>query len=314
MFPWSCKKQRRAERLFVYEHPQGASSWELESVAKMRGHENVYEVKLHMCAFDMKVSACQDDERVFKPTRVLTNSRAIAESISRRCQGGHRHHHLLRGKAWEAAIYPPKFCQALLRGIHIEKEARKKMYANVACYSPGPEDLHDSNSEYEIAQQHASPIEGELDPRLVCAARKEEMNIFDLMGVYERVPREDLFAGTPPLMTLKLLLALLASSEGGYMPKDCRAMILDVKRAFLYGETKRDIYMELPPEDPMYGKGFIGRLRQAMYGTPGAPQVWQETVRRAMESLGYEASRKIPCVYFSKIGRCGSWRMWTTSW
>ena len=26
--------------------------------------------------------------------------------------------------------------------------------------------------------------------------------------------REDLFAGTPPLMTLKLLLALLASSEG----------------------------------------------------------------------------------------------------
>ena len=40
------------------------------------------------------------------------------------------------------------------------------------------------------------------------------------------------------------------------MPKDCRAMILDVKRAFLYGETKRDIYIELPPEDPMYGKGL----------------------------------------------------------
>ena len=255
----------------MYEHPHGASSWELESVAKMRGHENVYEVNLHMCALDMKVSACQDDEGVFKPTRVLTNSRAIAESISRRCQGGHRHHHLLGGKAWEAAIHPPKFCQALLRGIHIEKEARKKMYANVACYSLGPEDLHDSNSEHEIAQQHTSPIEGELGPKLVFAAREvfdesdekwKSLKIFDEMGVYDRVQidkvswlpgtkiigtrwvdvdktrtqeayvpqvrsrfvskefahggaREDLFAGMPPLMTLKLLLALFASSEGG---------------------------------------------------------------------------------------------------
>ena len=98
------------------------------------------------------------------------------------------------------------------------------------------------------------------------------------------------------------------------MPKDCRAMILDVKRAFLYGETKRDIYIELPPEDPMYGKGFIGRLRKAMYGTRDAPQVWQETVRRAMESLGYEASRKSHVYTSRRIGRCGSWRMWTTSW
>ena len=84
------------------------------------------------------------------------------------------------------------------------------------------------------------------------------------------------------------------------MPQDCRAMILDVKRAFLYGERKRDIYIEFPPEDPMYGKGFLGRLRKAMYGTRDAPQVWQETVRRVMKSLGYESSRKIPCVYFPK--------------
>ena len=51
------------------------------------------------------------------------------------------------------------------------------------------------------------------------------------------------------------------------MLRDCRAMMLDVKRAFLYGETKHDFYIELPPEDPMYGKSFLGRLRKAMYGT-----------------------------------------------
>ena len=137
----------------------------------MRGHGKTYEVNLHMCAFDMKISACQNDERVFKPTRVLTNSRTIAESISRRRQGGHRHHHLLGGKAWEAAIDPIKFCQAPLRGVHIEKEALKKTYANVACYSLGPEDLHDHNLENEAAREYISKREGELDPKLVRAAR-----------------------------------------------------------------------------------------------------------------------------------------------
>lgn len=67
----------------------------------------------------------------------------------------------------------------------------------------------------------------------------------------------------------------------------------------MYRETKRDIYIEISPEDPIYGKGFLGRLREAMCGTRDAPQVWQETVRRVMESLGYESSRKIPCVYFA---------------
>ena len=50
-------------------------------------------------------------------------------------------------------------------------------------------------------------------------------------------------------------------------------MTLDVKAAFLYGDTKRDLYIELPKQDPWADDFFwVGKLRKAMYGTRDAPQ------------------------------------------
>ena len=77
-------------------------------------------------------------------------------------------------------------------------------------------------------------------------------------------------------------------------------MIVDVKRAFLYGKTKRHVYIKLPAEDPRsHEKGVLGRLRKAMYGTRDAPQIWQQEVQRTMEELGFRTSRSRPCVYFN---------------
>lgn len=109
--------------------------------------------------------------------------------------------------------------------------------------------------------------------------------------------RDDLFAATPPLFALKLLLSDVASLKetGG---KKC-IMTLDVKAAFLYGDTKRDVYIELPKEDP-WADDFIwvGKLRKAMYGTRDAPQVWYEEVRALMLLLGFCQSKINPCVYY----------------
>ena len=87
-------------------------------------------------------------------------------------------------------------------------------------------------------------------------------------------PRDDLFAGTPPLVATKLLIsecATKAQSREAY-----RLMVLDVKRAFLYGKARRDIYLKLPREDPMSGGKVLGKLERSLYGTRDAPQIWQE--------------------------------------
>ena len=51
-----------------------------------------------------------------------------------------------------------------------------------------------------------------------------------------------------------------------------RAMVMDVKRAFLYGMARRRIYLRLPKEGPEYGKGKFWRLSRSMYGTRDAPR------------------------------------------
>jgi hypothetical protein len=105
-------------------------------------------------------------------------------------------------------------------------------------------------------------------------------------------PREDLFAGAPPLFAMKLLLSLIAGK-----PRSKIIMLLDVK--FLYGKTKRTVCVELPPEDPNHRCGkYYGLLEKAMCGARDAPQIWQEVVAEVMMRLGFKASLHHPSVYF----------------
>ena len=42
------------------------------------------------------------------------------------------------------------------------------------------------------------------------------------------------------------------------MKKDThKVMVMDVKRAFLYGEIQRSVFFELPHTDPRYGNGTL---------------------------------------------------------
>ena len=77
-------------------------------------------------------------------------------------------------------------------------------------------------------------------------------------------------------------------------------MILDVKSAFLYGDIEDIVYIELPPEDPDYGKGYVAILNKAMYGTRAAPQVWNNLVRSTLMDLGFTASVCVPSLFYNK--------------
>ena len=107
-------------------------------------------------------------------------------------------------------------------------------------------------------------------------------------------PREDLFAGTPPLFAARLLVSQAASRP----QKDWTLMCLDVSCAFLYAPIKRKIYIELPSEDPRSASGeWVGKLEKALYGTRDAPQAWLEELGTTLDNLGFKASAYFPGLY-----------------
>ena len=63
-------------------------------------------------------------------------------------------------------------------------------------------------------------------------------------------------------------------------------MIHGVRRAFFHGKIPRDVYSELPEEDPGHGKGLLGKLKLCLYGTRDAANGWQETLSSHLESVG----------------------------
>ena len=64
-----------------------------------------------------------------------------------------------------------------------------------------------------------------------------------------------LYAATPPLEALKLLIGHAAShSDGG-----AHIVLSNVKRAYFHALAKRELYVELPAEDAGHQEGFVGR-------------------------------------------------------
>ena len=60
-----------------------------------------------------------------KPTKFMTNSRALGNELKRRCDKSHQHQPLVDGRAKDAARDPPDMCKAICRGIMKEKMQRR---------------------------------------------------------------------------------------------------------------------------------------------------------------------------------------------
>merc|ERR1711946_14364 len=114
------------------------------------------------------------------------------------------------------------------------------------------------------------------------------------LGYGERL--DELFAGTPSLGSVRAALTHAMKRPNH------KIMVMDVKCAFLYGNIRRNVYIELPHTDPRYGDGtVVGKLRKAMYGSRDAPQIWAQVVQAAMEDMGYKQSVFQPAVYYHPV-------------
>ena len=116
------------------------------------------------------------------------------------------------------------------------------------------------------------------------------------LGYGSKTP-DDMFAPTPPLLATRWLLSSVAS-QGGDGPGNERIMLLDFKRAFLYGACERDLYIELPEDDRRKAGGRnVGKLLKAMYGLRDAPVVWHKMVNGMLLSRGFASSTTVACMY-----------------
>ena len=106
--------------------------------------------------------------------------------------------------------------------------------------------------------------------------------------------RDDLFAGTPPLEGLKLVLSMTASGNKGEV-----VMINDVSRAFFHAKARRDVYVKIAEEDRENGDEYrCGKLNFSMYGTRDAAQNWANEYADMLVGIGFRQGRASPCVFY----------------
>ena len=126
--------------------------------------EEVELVDVDMCDFGMTASDELGEALVRKRTKVLTNSAEVAKRIARRCDGQHRHVHLIGGKAKRAQLYPRAFSRAVCEGVAAQKRLHALGLRCCPIFSleeisrtvekitgkKGPaEDLHEDESAYD---------------------------------------------------------------------------------------------------------------------------------------------------------------------
>ena len=85
--------QIRRGKFFLHEQPATAMSWKEESVEKLIDrYSNIHVVKADQCAYGLVTPSEADPSQLIpalKPTKFMTNSRVMADQLSRRCSDDH---------------------------------------------------------------------------------------------------------------------------------------------------------------------------------------------------------------------------------
>ena len=114
--------------------------------------------------------------------------------------------------------------------------------------------------------------------------------------------RPELFAATPPLEALRMLLRMARMKRARrFQRKKWKLMYIDVKKAHLNAKVDEDehIYVELPVEAEAKD-GYCARLLRWLYGTRPAASSWEKEYTEKLESEGYVRGRAAPTTFYNK--------------
>ncbi len=116
----------------------------------------------------------------------------------------------------------------------------------------------------------------------------------------KRDRRDDLFAATPPLESLRMILAICAGNQSKYNSKDnFVVMSNDIKRAYFYAPAKRAVFIKIPKEDHEEGdEDRVGQLNLSLYGTRDAAMNLADTYTGVLQQLGFKVGKASPCNFY----------------
>ena len=114
---------------------------------------------------------------------------------------------------------------------------------------------------------------------------------------YKKDKRDDLFAATPPLESLRMILSVCASNQY-YQDSKEKFIVMsnDVRRAYFYAPSTRVIYIRIPKEDWEDGdEERVGKLNLSLYGTRDAAMNWTKTYTQLLTDIGFVTGKASPC-------------------
>jgi hypothetical protein len=107
-----------------------------------------------------------------------------------------------------------------------------------------------------------------------------------------------IFSATPPLEAIRVLVAKLSSEDPSTTKDPLKAMLVDVSRAHFCAPAVREVFIELPREDPRRGDGVTcGRLLKTVHGTLDAAEQWGLHYTRTLVDAGFVQGWAWPCLF-----------------
>ena len=153
-------------KIALFEHPAPSRAWEEECVKNVLKLPGVMRVRADQCEFGLRTRADEGLHRT--ATDFMVNSKAMADRLSIRCQGGHQHQELISERAKKAEEYPPALCKAMLDGLKQEWESGRHaiFVGDVEEDDDRGGDLEDAleRSFQREAQAEAAPIAAGVPP------------------------------------------------------------------------------------------------------------------------------------------------------
>eukprot|EP00971_Amphidinium_carterae_P251697 4996816-Amphidinium_carterae.1 len=86
----------------------------------------------------------------------------------------------------------------------------------------------------------------------------------------------EIYSSTPPYEALRFIISYAMTRRGDQKPWDRTVMFLDITRAHPHCKVSRELYVELPYEDPASANGdSCAKLERCLYGTRDAGRAFE---------------------------------------
>ena len=186
------------QKHFVHEHPKDSTSWEMPEVQSLINDPRVYSIDGPMCRWSLKTRGSKS-EFMRKQTRLITSSKEISEVLhgDGRWKRDERFVHTT-GNSETVSEYPASLVVAMLSAIKRQMISDGAIRLGEMHFAGPVPDEGDYPTELEGKWR----VDGMwIDPKLLIAGRKEEMEYMMKMGVFEVVDEKECYDnGCKPLM------------------------------------------------------------------------------------------------------------------